>query len=447
MFQDIRFKTDPIQWHEGMPLTPQHFQLNDKRIQSIFSNHLNLFSPFNFGVLEIQHDSIALSNGIFKIVQLTAIMPDGFLVQYKENRQSPALEIDISGLDFSLSTNKHKIYLCLPIYYSGEPSAAGNHPRYISVEGDMIIDENGSFSDATRIPRLAPNLHLVAGKDPSSRFISLPIAEIQKDDGRIITTQYIPPSLSLPANHLLTKICRDIATAIRQKISHLSDQYDPMSDNPNDEQSRTAINTLLTAILPFESMTFVPGQHPYTYYCALVELAAKISVLRLDATEGAVFSTFNQLNAGFCFREVSDFINSILKNLGEHVEKRLFQQKQGYFGTHIPFIWKTPKLLVGARINSQATQSDTYAWIQNAIIGSQSTIRSLTDRRVIGATRNLIQGDTEHLIRVSKDIILFAIDLETEFVKKGEVLYIYNPSDKRSTRPLELYLYVTNKDI
>ena len=47
-----------IQWHEGMLLSPQHFQQMELRQQQILTYHMQLVSPFYWGVNHLRMDAV-----------------------------------------------------------------------------------------------------------------------------------------------------------------------------------------------------------------------------------------------------------------------------------------------------------------------------------------------------------------------------------------------------
>jgi type VI secretion system protein ImpJ len=373
-------------------------------------------------------------------------MPDGTLVQYEENDQLPKLEISLGEVDFKRQ-NIYPIYIALPGYSPNEPSAAGNVPRYISTAGDLVMDENGSFGEPTRVPRLAPNLYLIVGQVPSSKFISFQIAEIIKEDGQYLTTKYIPPYLTFPKGLSVRKTLEELALSIRSKIMYSLERYDPASDNPNQQHTREILHTLIEAILPFETAISVEGMHPFNVYTALVELVAKISRLKLGIEHIPVFNIYDHANIFESFRITIDYVVKIVDKMYDKVQTRTFQKKRGYFGLSLPTVWHSKSLIVGVRKFPEATQAMTYNWIDNAVIGTEKFVQSIIDRRIVGAARRIIPQDERSIISAPSDVVLIEIPVDPQFVSLGEILYIFNPSDTLTNRPADIYHYVTNSDI
>lgn len=446
MIKDYRFKIDPIQWHEGMPLAPQHFQLNDRRYQSILNFHMLNASPYHWGVLTLNIDILALTKGNFRIQQVSGAMPDGSLIHYEESEQLPKLEVPLDAVDFKRQRT-HPIFLALPVYAPNEPSAAGNNPRYISTAGDLVMDENGSFGEPTRVPRLAQNLYLIVGQVPSNKFVSFQIAEIAKEDGQHILTSFIPPLLSVSKGSSLRRTLEELALSIRSKIMYSLERYDPASDNPRQQHSREILNVLIESLLPFEATIFADGIHPFNIYLSLITVAAKLSKLKLNLSEAPAFSPYNHTNIDESFGVVIDYVNKIIASMYDKVQTRTFQKKQGYFGISLPTIWGSQKLILGVRALPDMSRSMVCRWVENALIGSKTFIQSIIDRRIVGAERRIISSDEKTVISAPNDVTLIEVNVDPHFINLGEVLYVFNPSDSADSRPMDIYHYVTMDDI
>ena len=74
---------DRIQWHEGMLLTPQHFQLESARVDNLIAWHTIASSGQSWGVRKLEIDVGLLASGVFRVLELDAIMPDGTSVKVR----------------------------------------------------------------------------------------------------------------------------------------------------------------------------------------------------------------------------------------------------------------------------------------------------------------------------------------------------------------------------
>ena len=96
---------DPIQWHEGMLLLPQHFQQADQRMQDLLHFHMASISPFHWGVKGYKVDPVLLINGILRFNELEAVLPDGLVFSHAKSDEG-SLEVSLSDLKEELEKRK-----------------------------------------------------------------------------------------------------------------------------------------------------------------------------------------------------------------------------------------------------------------------------------------------------------------------------------------------------
>src|SRR6266568_4617056 len=83
-----------VQWHEGMLLAPQHFQLQTQRQETLLHYHSAAIAPFLWGVRHVEIDSVMLVDGVFRVLELEAVMPDGLVVAHSAG-EVPDLTLDL----------------------------------------------------------------------------------------------------------------------------------------------------------------------------------------------------------------------------------------------------------------------------------------------------------------------------------------------------------------
>nr|MDP9121335.1 type VI secretion system baseplate subunit TssK [Acidobacteriota bacterium] len=167
--------SDAIQWHEGMLLAPQHFQLLSLREEELLQYHALTISPFHWGVRRLEIDPVLLVEGTFRVTELEAVMPDGLLV-FRPDDPS-ALEIDLTAFAEAMKGRPLAVHLAVPARRQGLSPVRGELPRYESFEGPAIADETSGDGDL-RIPRLRPRLCLLAAEVPPQKYVSFPLARV-----------------------------------------------------------------------------------------------------------------------------------------------------------------------------------------------------------------------------------------------------------------------------
>ena len=82
-----------VQWHEGMLLSPHHFQQMSNHVQQLFA--LLGSSCFNYGFFDLKIDTAALSSGVVRVLQAKGIFQDGLIFDFSALKDQP-LEKNLS---------------------------------------------------------------------------------------------------------------------------------------------------------------------------------------------------------------------------------------------------------------------------------------------------------------------------------------------------------------
>lgn len=159
-----------LQWHEGMLLAPHHFQQFTARQDALLHYHLTAAAPYHWGVGRLEIDNSLLLEGVFRVVSLEAILPDGLIVDHREGDAD--LEVDLSPHENEMKSDGVTVHLCVPAL-----RGARLLERCRSVEGTPVADENTGEGEVA-IPRLKPRLTLVAGQRAPAKYVSFPLARI-----------------------------------------------------------------------------------------------------------------------------------------------------------------------------------------------------------------------------------------------------------------------------
>src|SRR5215472_10045823 len=180
MLTDARSIPEAVQWHEGMLLSPQHFQLTARRTEALTGYLLEAAAPFCWGVRRLQIDSSLLLEAIFRIVELEAVLPDGLLVVYPASDDEAQLELDLKSLELDPRLASVTVHVAVAARTEYAASSGGLR-RYLSAEGKSVVDENTGDNELA-VPRLRPalSLHVTSSPvhSPSSKYVSLPLARI-----------------------------------------------------------------------------------------------------------------------------------------------------------------------------------------------------------------------------------------------------------------------------
>jgi type VI secretion system protein ImpJ len=429
-----------IQWHEGMLLAPQHFQQSCWRQEMLVQYNSLLVAPYCWGVRRLALDTKLLPAGTIRILDLEAVMPDGALVTHRPTEDSELL------LDLAADSNLPRqsdilVHLTLPARNAG--TIKGGLMRYEGLLGSPTPDENTGEGEL-RMPVLRPRLSLLAGDTPPPKYTSMPLAAVRIEDEAHVQTAFIAPTMSVALNSPLGELCSDVARRVREKAMYVSEQVrSPSSvlDMPLMVENRAHLQSLIAGLPQFEALLSTGTAHPLTLYAAMCGLAGHLASLG-NTLLPPMFSPYNHGDLRTTFQEVINFaLRMINEGIPETYTPYPFKRKDRTFGLMFEDDWLTRRLVLGMRMPSGATEKDVVGWGEECLIGSESVVSSLRDRRIRGAQRQFIDKDQE-LVPV-RGVVLFGLKPEPEFIRSGETLQILNFGERwRNLSPVEVVLYV-----
>lgn len=430
-----------IQWHEGMMLSPQHFQQESARVDALLAWQTLSAQAYAWGVLDLDLDHALLAAGRFRVRQLEAILPDGTALVYAADQpEHGSLELDLAPHVQAMTQAPVAIYLVLPL--ARRMRDAGVPSRYRSVAVAPVEDEV-SEALAADVPRLVPALALMAGAVPSGLFTSMRIASVYKENEVIKLGDVLPALLEVPRRGVLWERLLAFVAQLRGKAAFVAKQTAMPSSRAEDRlaylEQRERLRNLVTGLPQIEAAIRSPRLHPYQLYLTLCALLGPISLLRPGALP-PVPPEYDHANPAAALVPLLDALQSSLEEVSQDYRECKFEFRHGAFEITLQPEWLTAKLVVGLR---GQPERELMAWMQGAIVGSQSAYASLRERRVLGADRSFIEASNELGVRASAGFTLFSIQSSAELTLANEALVISNSAESASAqRPQEMVLFV-----
>jgi type VI secretion system protein ImpJ len=427
---------EAIQWHEGMLLAPQHLQQLSLRSESLVHYYLQAVCPFFWGVRELEIDQKLLVGGVFRVLKLEALMPDGLVVSHVAGSDGD-LQISLQNVQQYPAT----IHLAVPARSS--TATKGDLSRYESVDGDPVVDESTGDGEIT-IPRLKPKLKLIVGEAPA-KYVSFPLAKVQYKNEAFTATEFVPPTSIVPAGSPIWQICSLTAAKIRERALFLCEQVrSPAAAGrvPLLMETKNRIQSLVSALPQFEAVMGTGMAHPYELYKAFCVLAGHLAGLGYSMVP-PVFRPYKHNDLYTCFLEIQEFCFAMMEEgIPESYLAIPFQLVKKTFSLIFDSSWKEQRIFLAMRGQTGMSEKDVVEWGEQCRIGSESVMRSMRDKRVLGAGRQLVQS-YESLVP-ARGVILFALEYDAQFVKTDELLLAVNDNESAGMHPAELILYVKN---
>ena len=419
-----------------MLLAPQHLQQLAQRNESLVHYYLHAIAPFFWGVRYLEIDEKSLVGGVFRVLRLEAIMPDGLVVSYNSNQ----------GMDLkiALQSTPQPVTVHLAVPARSLMATKGDLPRYQSVEGEPTVDESTGEGEI-RIPRLRPQLRLLAGELPPAKFVSFPLAKVQYRNEAFSLTDFIPPTLSIPVGSSIYEVCALTAAKLRERALFLSEQVrSPASASrvPLMLETKGRIQNLVAALPHFEGVLGTGMAHPYELYKAFCLLAGTLAGLGYSMVP-PVITPYRHNNLHATFSQLQEFAFAMMEEgIPESYEAIPFQLVKQTFSLVFESEWKERRLFLAMRGQTGMSEKDVVSWGEQCRIGSASVMQSMRDKRILGANRQWIQS-YESLVP-ARGVILFLLDYDPQFIRPNELLQLVNDSEDAGIHPAEVILYVKN---
>ncbi|MDR2723602.1 MAG: type VI secretion system baseplate subunit TssK [Holosporaceae bacterium] len=423
-----------VQWHEGMLLSPHHFQQSDSNLQHLLSVFSAASSAFGFGIYDLKMDTSALASGVVRVLSVRGIFQDGLYFDFDALHDHP-LERNLVDY-FTINNAAVKIYLAIPARRDGENALTGDMARYYSSEITNISDEN-TGENAINIPTLKPRLKLLLEGEVDARYVSFPILVAEKStDGGVVSSNFLPPFITLDEHSKIIALCREVAQIIRSKVSYFSDRKDNYSRTTSDE-TMAYLRLLIQTALPLEAIIRVNGISPFEVYkCLLLAVAKIISINpaqlipRLPAyNHNDLFNTFDSLLL---------YARNILNNLKQQYEVIPFTREESVFKLQMKKEWlEKDEIAIGVQKAFSTSDDEILSWIGGTLIASESMLSIIRDKRVLGAERKILERGA--YITQPNGMTIISVKTKTAYIKSLEKLCLSNHSSR--IIPSEVVLY------
>jgi type VI secretion system protein ImpJ len=423
-----------IQWHEGMLLSPQHFQQSDSYTQHLFGVFGLSCYAFCYGIHELAVDTSTLSAGVLRVMKVRGIFRDGYHFDY-DAMFDPPLEKNLSKY-FTSHKVPVKIYLAIPVRKEGDNELTGDMARYYSDEIIGINDEN-TGDNLINIPVLKPRMRLLLEHEIDARYTSFPIFEAEKAiDGGFAATNFIPPYITLDEHSQVSIMCREVAQIIRGKVSYFADRKDNYATTAIDE-SMTALRLLMQAVLPLEAIIKINGIQPFEMYKCLLHAVSNIISIT-PASLIPMLPTYDHENMFLTFNALVQYAKNILAAMKQRYNIIHFQKEENIFKLLMRPEWlKGDEIAIGIQRAFSLSENEILSWISGVQIASESMLHLIKDRRVLGAERSIMERGA--YITQPNGMTILAIKTKSAYIKASENLCLVNSSQQ--ILPEEVVLY------
>ncbi len=436
---------DPIQWYEGMLLTPQHFQQWWLRQDALLHYHTARLSPFPYGVTRVEIDRAMLVVGVFRVLALEAVLPDGLVVAHPLDGGED-LQVTLLPHADRLKQGPMTIYAVVPAYKPGA-AAGGELARYRSIEAPGVVDENTGDNEQT-MPRLRPRLSLLVGDEVPQKYVAIPLARVVHSSEAFRLADYMPPTVATAPDSILAGQCRNIGKRLREKAAFLAGRLrapEGVVQPPMLAETRHAVQCLVAGLPQLEAMLGIGASHPFDLHLVLCSIAGEVAALGPGLLP-PLFDAYDHNDILDSVRPVFDFIDRMIDTVAETNMAIRFTSHDEGFRLTLRSEWLGDQgLLMGVRLAPGQSETEVDTWIQESAIASASHVGPLRLRRLRGAPRTRVERDDRLGVLPDRGMLLYRITNDPSLVEPDRSLEIVGPGLRPGVRrPAEIILYVAS---
>lgn len=309
-----------VVWNEGMPLSPHHFQQQERNVFGEMAYRLSLSLPHAYGLRRLVIDEEALGNGKLNVLELDAVLPDGTVLR------TPAIDPVPIGRDlsaaFTADRAKLDVHLALPEERPGTarvraPGGGGAVDSRFRSETVRLADENAPASE-TEVAIARANVRLLLSGESLDGYQTLKVAQLERSSaGSIIRSRdWSPPALSLEAAGPVPAVLRSVLESLSAKSDTLKVQTRQVGGKvqygTSDVMLFWQVHTVNSWIPVMAHYQRTPQAHPYELYCALAQLLGGLCTFASDRSPRDI-PPYEHDNLGGTFRGMEAIFRQLIE--------------------------------------------------------------------------------------------------------------------------------------
>lgn len=391
---------DPLQWAEGMLLTPQHMQQYDQYWHSIGRQQMAVSQPFYWGLIAMRFDRDMLKKGQVIIQRLDAVMPDGFLLHYDQTQWGDSLTIDLATLSDIAPGQRIRVHAAIPV--GGVVEEGQVIPRFDAIMPTLAPDENTGKNEV-EIFRKRPKLSLMVN-NKTARHVLLPLMEvIYQSNGQFELSAYHPPALRVRAWSFLGRRSladqgQFMARRLREKAETLAETGAASRKGSGGMDVQLALAAMVSELPRLEALTKSDETHPRDLFMLLTGLSGRLAAI----IPGQIPAQPGEYRHDDCLPSLANLmqdVNRILADVQLNYRCLPFEVvADGVFRRILSDIDMDGPLLLELKPKRGQSRDAARRWLAGTRIGRAGLIHALRRIRASGANvRRIGQEERDSL--------------------------------------------------
>lgn len=452
---------DAVQWSEGMMLSPQHFQQNDRYWHAHLRHRLQAIEPYYWGVLNLHFDIV---NETVSISELECILPDGLLLAFPGMLPRHPLgnvELEV-GSACKSGDAPLKVWCWVNPRGTRAACSDSQERRYNSILDTQNMDEN-TGDNGLALPRLQVNFQLYIGAGSPAPDCAVPLLEIVRGaNQQLEVTPYHPPML-----HIGSADCFGPASLWRSLLQlhdHLWDKLAQLGEHGkagdaeenmvNERRQHLAAARNIAAALPQLAILLHTQTHPNQLYQALAQIVGALSGIGVNPLP-LLMRPYQHEDCMPQFQQAMDFIQTRLDSVDTRHEIMTFlrtdlhdpSQQDACFERRLP-AGMTDELIIELEPGDAQTGAQLLNWLNEALIADAGLMPQLRRARVAGASARLLQAHEVEREKLRPQAFLFMIKNQRltlddqgsqEVFRENQVLQIQGRKNQSLPAAIKLY--------
>ncbi|MBC7944011.1 MAG: type VI secretion system baseplate subunit TssK, partial [Burkholderiales bacterium] len=266
---------DKVIWSEGMFLQPQHFQQHDRYLERLIESRTAPIAAHHWGFMNLLIDEAALALGKIALTSARGIMPDGTPFDFPNTDPAPP------PLDIPREAKNQAIVLALPMRRYGSDGADDDGGLARHSLSDFEVQDSGAAERGALLQVGRLRLRVLLQNDATAAYANLGIARVierRADNQLVLDRGYIPPTLSIRNNGILSGYAAELRGLLHQRGDALGGR---LSQPGRGGVAEIADFLLLQTVNRFEPLfshfAQSPLLHPQQLYATCLSLAGDLS--------------------------------------------------------------------------------------------------------------------------------------------------------------------------
>ncbi|MGF1742462.1 type VI secretion system baseplate subunit TssK [Vibrio profundum] len=286
----------PLYWHQGLLLQPQHFQLESQFHQWQQSQTRTLTQNYAWGLVSLTVNNSALLDKQLVIQKCQALFPDGSLCELGKNAVVASRQFDDTWLEMG---KKFPVYLGLRRWQdSGNnvtevdewETIAQVQSRYATLANPIdMVDLYGSGASGQVKPlNYMLKIFWQDELDSAGDYHLMPLCQLERDGQRILVSEeFLPPVTDLKQWPVANGLLRDVLDQLVSRAKQLEKfkkptAFNSMTSSDIDVTLTLAMRSLNRCACQVQCLLESPILSPWHAWQSFCEILAELSSFVTD---------------------------------------------------------------------------------------------------------------------------------------------------------------------